>query len=90
MRDIIDSAETTGFVFGPRRPVQGLDKAVREISRKLALNEPARPHDLRRTHGSTITRLRFGRDAMNRIQNRREGGISDVYDVHDGLSPFRS
>jgi hypothetical protein len=43
----------------------------------------ATPHDLRRTHGSTITRLGFGRDAMNRIQNHKEGGIADVYDRHE-------
>jgi hypothetical protein len=29
-----------------------------------------------------ITRLGFGRDAMNRIQNHREGGIASVYDRH--------
>jgi hypothetical protein len=40
------------------------------------------PHDLRRSHGSTVTALGFGRDAMNRIQNHREGGIADVYDRH--------
>jgi integrase len=44
--------------------------------------ERATPHDLRRTHGSTITALKFGRDAMNRIQNHREGGIASVYDRH--------
>ena len=38
--------------------------------------ERATPHDLRRTHGSTITALGFGRDAMNRIQNHKEGGIA--------------
>ena len=27
------------------------------------------------THGSTITALGFGRDAMNRVQNHKEGGI---------------
>jgi hypothetical protein len=37
---------------------------------------------LRRTHGSTVTGLGFGRDAMNRIQNHREGGIASVYDRH--------
>ena len=37
-------------------------------------------HDLRRTHGTTITGLGFGRDAMNRVQNHVEGGIADVYD----------
>jgi hypothetical protein len=37
---------------------------------------------LRRTHGSAITAMGFGRDAMNRIQNHKEGGIADVYDRH--------
>jgi integrase len=68
---------------GPRgRPVTGLDAAMRAICRKLGV-ERATPHDLRRTHGTTITALKFGRDAMNRIQNHREGGIADVYDIHD-------
>ena len=40
------------------------------------------PHDLRRTHGTTITALGFGREAMNRIQNHKEGGIASVYDRH--------
>ena len=44
--------------------------------------ERATPHDLRRTHGTTITGLGFGRDAMNRIQNHKEGGIGSVYDRH--------
>jgi integrase len=74
-----------GFVFaGPHggRPVRDLDQAMRTISTRLGI-EPIRPHDLRRTHGTTITKLKFGRSAMNRIQNHKEGGIADVYDVHD-------
>ena len=38
---------------------------------------------LRRTNGTTITALGFGRDAMNRIQNHKEGGIASVYDRHE-------
>ena len=74
---------TTGFVFAGARgsAVHGLDGAMRAICSKLGV-ERATPHDLRRTHGSTITALGFGRDAMNRIQNHREGGIADVYDRH--------
>jgi len=72
----------TGFVFGGRRPVTGLDGAMREICTELRVNEKATPHDLRRTHGTMITRFGFGRDAMNRIQNHREGGIGSVYDRH--------
>ena len=29
-----------------------------------------------------MTGLGFGRDAMNRIQNHREGGVTDTYDRH--------
>ena len=73
----------TGFVFAGSRggPVSDLDGAMREICKRLEI-ERATPHDLRRTHGSTITSLGFGRDAMNRIQNHREGGIASVYDRH--------
>jgi integrase len=80
-QDIIDSLPiTNGFVFG--KPVTGLDAAMRDICKRLDC-ERATPHDLRRTHGTTITGLGFGTDAMNRIQNHREGGITSVYDRHD-------
>jgi integrase len=83
-REIIDSEATTGFVFaGPRgRPVGDLQLAMRDLCRKLGITDTARPHDLRRTHGTTVTGLGFGRDAMNRIQNHRDGGIAGVYDRH--------
>jgi integrase len=89
VRDIVaevtGEGAVTGFVFaGPRgAPVDGLDGAMRAICVELGVNEKATPHDLRRTHGTTITKLKFGRDAMNRIQNHKEGGIADVYDIHD-------
>jgi integrase len=79
---IVDSDTTTGFVFaGPRgRPIADLDGAMRDICKTLGVAEPVRPHDLRRTHGSTITALSFGRDAMNRIQNHKDGGVASIYD----------
>ena len=87
VRSLIDSDEAGGFVFGShrfgsRRPLHKLDVAMREICQKLGV-EAVRPHDLRRSHGTIITKLKFGRGAMNRIQNHKEGGISDVYDIHD-------
>ena len=74
---------TTGFVFADPHggPINRVDHAMRSICAKLKL-ERATPHDLRRTHGSTITAMGFGRDAMNRVQNHKEGGIADVYDRH--------
>ena len=84
LTELNDSA-TTGFVFPAargRRAIWGLDAAMRADCAKLGV-ERATPHDLRRTHGSTITRLGFGRDAMNRVQNHKEGGIASVYDRHE-------
>jgi integrase len=73
----------TGFVFESERgaAVYGLAEAMRKTCVALGV-ERATPHDLRRTHGTLIASLGFGRDAMNRIQNHREGGIASVYDRH--------
>jgi integrase len=78
VQDIIAPLRGEEFVFGR---LWNLADAMR----KLQLHgdfERATPHDLRRTHGSTIAALGFGRDAMNRIQNHKEGGIASVYDRH--------
>jgi integrase len=84
VQHIITELQPTGFVFAAPRAgaIQGLPAAMRGICKQLKIDDDDRatPHDLRRTHGSTITGLGFGRDAMNRIQNHKEGGIADVYD----------
>jgi integrase len=74
--------DTSGFVFG-KPPL--LDAAMRSICRELDVPR-ATPHDLRRTHGTTITKLGFGRPAMDRIQNHASHEIADVYDRH-GYGP---
>src|SRR5262249_28921216 len=85
VRDIIaglNYGDDSGSVFG--QPLQRLvlSATMRNICKRLAVSRAA-PPDLRRTHGSTITKLGFGREAMNRIQNHKEGGIGDVYDRHE-------
>ena len=55
---------------------------MRDICAKLSVREKVTPHDLRRTFCSKVTALGFGRDAMNRVTNHKEGGIADVYDRH--------
>jgi integrase len=62
--------------------LRSLDAVMRQVCTKLGINEGVTPHDLRRTHGTMITKLGFGRDAMNRVQNHKEGGVTDVYDRH--------
>lgn len=83
----IGDGATSGFALSPGergRPVTRLDHAMRVVCTGLAMVAPDKvtPHDLRRTHGTLVTGLGFGRDAMNRIQNHREGGIAEVYDRH--------
>ena len=79
VREIIaqlNYGDDSGFVFG--QPLV-LSATMQNICKRLAVPR-ATPHDLRRTHGSTITKLGHGRAAMNRIQNHKEGGIGSVYD----------
>jgi integrase len=83
VQNLIAELEPSGLVFtGPRGgAAQSLDAVMRSICTELGV-ERVTPHDLRRTHGTTISKLRFSRDAMNRIQNHKEGGIANVYDQH--------
>jgi integrase len=81
---LLAEMDSTALVFaGPRGKAAGkLDDAMRAICTELGISEKATPHDLRRTHGTTVTGMGFGREAMNRVQNHREGGIASVYDRH--------
>jgi integrase len=81
--ELADDDAKSGLVFPSEhgKAIKKLDVAMRTISDKLGV-EPVRPHDLRRTFSSKVTALGFGRDAMNRVTNHREGGIADVYDRH--------
>jgi integrase len=60
--------------------VTQLAATMRAICEQFGVTDKVTPHDLRRTHGTFVTRLGFGREAMNRIQNHVEGGIGSVYD----------
>jgi integrase len=73
----------TGLVFAGARgsAVAKLDAAMRDICKALGA-ERATPHDLRRTFSTKVTGLGFGKDAMNRVTNHKEGGIASVYDRH--------
>jgi integrase len=80
----MDDGNGTGFVFASPRggPISKLDAAMRDVCAKLGI-ERATPHDLRRTFGSRVTGLKFGRPAMNRILNHSNGDdVGDVYDRH--------
>jgi integrase len=78
-----DEEAMSGFVLAGERggPVSGLSEAMRSICSQLRA-ERATPHDLRRSFSTTVTSLGFGRDALNRVTNHRDGGIASVYDRH--------
>jgi integrase len=79
---ILAELDGNGLLFaGPHGSVIQLATPMRKMCEKRDI-ERATPHDLRRTHGTLITGLRFSRDEMNRIQNHRDGGIASVYDRH--------
>ncbi len=63
----------------------GDGKRSKDVMRDLVAElkiERATPHDLRRTCLTWITRLGFGRDAMDRVANHRTASVTDVYDRH--------
>jgi integrase len=80
----------TGFAFASAHggAVTGLAAAMRDVCTNVGA-ERATPHDLRRTFSTAVTRLGFGRDAMNRVTNHKEGGIASVYDRYQYESENR-
>jgi integrase len=72
----IDPDATTGFVFANRRgrPVRDIDTGMRELSAALGLaDDPIRPHDLRRSFSTSMARLGYSDEQIDRILNHRAG-----------------
>jgi integrase len=79
--------DNSGFVFGK---VLALDPTMRAICQQLGVSR-AVPHDLRRSHATTLTSLGFSRDLMHRIQNHSTNDIiGDVYDQYAYSSEIRN
>jgi integrase len=53
---------------------------MRGINVDLGISNRATPHDLRRTFGTTVAALGFGRAAVDRLLNHRDGGVGSIYD----------
>jgi integrase len=72
----------TGFIFaeGNATPKLRLPDVMRKICDELEITDRVTPHDLRRTFGTKVTGLGFGRPAMDRILNHRDGGVGSIYD----------
>jgi integrase len=72
---------TSGFVF-EGQTIHKAAAAMRDVCRALGVKDKVTPHDLRRSFCSRVTKLGFGRPAMDRLANHRQRSISDVYDRH--------
>jgi integrase len=75
-----------GFVFANARgtSIGSLHEAMARACEHVGISrsDKVTPHDLRRSCGSTITGLGFGRESMDRILNHKTQGIGRVYDRH--------
>jgi len=80
-QQVLRQMDEKGLVFkSPRGGPIRLNKVMQATWTELGV-ERATPHDLRRSCGSAITGLGFGRDAMDRILNHVDGGsVTNVYD----------
>ena len=81
-----------GFVFAKPRggPVDDLPAAMKAVCRAMGIKAPDKisPHDLRRSHATTVTMLGFTVEQMHRLQNRKEGGVTAIYDRHHYRAEF--
>ena len=81
--ELVEPEAKPGYVFA--RPigkaVQRLDAAMRDVCSTLQM-EKATPHDLRRSFGSLVTGLGFGRQSMDRILNHADHTVGSIYDRH--------
>jgi integrase len=78
VQEILAELEATGRVFDSLQ-VSYLGKAMAAICTTLKAARLT-PHDLRRSNGTMITGLGFGRDAMDRIQNHKKADVTSIYD----------
>ena len=84
--ELIGSIEPNGFCVRTNEresATDGLEEAMRKISKLCGFDPTVRPHDLRRTMGTAITGRGHGREALDRILNHRKKSVTDVYDRHD-------
>jgi integrase len=55
------------------------EERLKKLWRRRGI-ENLTPHDMRRTHGTWITRLGFGRQAMDRVLGHADRSVGSVYD----------
>jgi integrase len=83
---VLMNLDGDGFVFANARgnAIGPLHKEMKDLCDHVGIKRPDKvtAHGLRRTFGSTVTRLGFTREAMDRLLNHTKGGVGRVYDRH--------
>lgn len=60
-----------------------VSQGMKKSRESLGLSDnPAKPHDLRRTFASGLAQLGFPRLTISRLLNHKEGSITSIYDRH--------
>jgi integrase len=77
---VLDAVNGSGYVFG--NSAMRLSTTMRQACVSAGITDPVQARDLRRTFGTWVTRLGFGRAAMDRLLNHADHSISSVYDRH--------
>jgi integrase len=72
VRELIDVYEPV--------PRHQMGVVMRDISRRLGLMKAIKPHDLRRTFGTTCTTIGYSREEMDRLLNHVRKSVSGIYD----------
>jgi integrase len=82
--ELIGTAEgNNGRVFPSDITPRKLSVTMQAMCRVLKPSEPyPTPHDLRRTHSSTVPRVGFSEELMHRIQNHTPGRLSRIYNQY--------
>jgi integrase len=83
VRELISRFADNGVAFPNERgkPFKNLDEVMREISALCLFSPTVEPRDLRRTFGSMVAKLRFGRDSMDRLLNHfKQSSVTNTYD----------
>jgi integrase len=76
-----DDGSEHGYVFP--RIQDGLDATMRRVCHDLNIKNKITPHDFRRTVASSITRLNYSEEAMDRILNHYRKSVSKTYNRHN-------
>ena len=80
------------YVFTTRgdRPIAGFSKAKTALDKAAkSITDPWRLHDLRRTCGTGMARLKVPRLVISQVLNHAEGGVTHIYDRHTYLEEKR-